>query len=896
MEQGISSVTGRGPTPAELDVLTQHVAWVRRLAHELVRDPASADDLAQEACLAALQGRRYAAERGEQRGSLRQWLATVVRNGARQDWRRAERRTEREHASARSEAQPSTAELIERVAMHRTVVDALLALDEPYRGTLLQRYFEDLSPTAIAARTDVPVATVKTRLQRGLARLRETLGGADSQASDSKGPGSDGSGESRRSALLHALAPLLVDHPTATVPAALAVGTPLVGFFAVSTITKFALVAVALAGGFVALWEGHEPLETPTGPVASDQTARTSDPVALADGAPLATTRTSATAPTSVMRVDSGATSTPGVAPAPETRRTFDVRGRALGAHAEVAPGAALLFEPSDGSAPIEFESDRAGAFVLRGLSVGGRIDASGERYVTLFAALVSASHDDAELVVVVAPRVTLGGRVIDVAGRPIADALVQVRAPEGFRARFEHVMDYSGGLDVAVRTDDEGRFVLAAPALTDGELVATHERFIEARRPLPLADQPELRLELERPALDARTLVGIVLDAGSQPVAGARVAFGVHGTSSDADGTFRIDLDDNESPNRMASRMGLEPLRVVAAKAGHLPALLELARDQASGQAVLPASIVLRLGGPPLEIVGRVVDPAGSPVVGAAVWARDATVLEFGRGGGLSVEAVLDGRESNWEPTSTDDDGRFVLTGLVDVNYVVAAHDPETLLRVERDVRAGSASVTLVMDSTQLWRRVAGKVVDRGGRPIPGVRVRPMTDTFFMRYQGRVVGTSHAGQSRGTETDEEGRFELENMPRELVYLRIDGEDVVSDDWGRRTEGGIAALSDGRVEELNVVVRLRVHMQVHLADPSEADAVRVLTAEGTPIVINLIQAGARREQQVMPLVGGRSEVLTVDDSSATLVLEREGEEVRRVPLALQRGQLNRVDA
>lgn len=279
---------------------------------------------------------------------------------------------------------------------------------------------------------------------------------------------------------------------------------------------------------------------------------------------------------------------------------------------------------------------------------------------------------------------------------------------------------------------------------------------------------------------------------------------------------------------------------------------------------------------------MGRVVDQIGTPVSGAAVWARDATVLEFGRGGGRSIEAVLAGRDTNWEPTTTDDDGRFVLGGLVDADYVVAAHDPDTLLRVEREVRADSTSVTLVMDSSQLWRRVAGKIVDRAGRPVPRVRVHPLTDTFFRRYQGRVVSTNHAGQPRGTESDEDGSFELENMPRELVYLRIDGEDVVSDDWGRRTEGGIAALSDGRVKELKIVVRLRVHIQVHLADPSVADSLRVLTAEGTPIVINLIQAGARREQEVMPLLGGRSEVLKVDESAATLSLVREGEEMSRV--------------
>jgi RNA polymerase sigma-70 factor (ECF subfamily) len=868
------------PTPAEFEALTQHVAWVRRLAYQLVRDPGVADDLAQDACLAALEGRRRE-ERADERGPLRDWLAAVLRNGARLEWRRAERRNERERAAAQLESQPSTAELVERVATHRAVVDAVLALDEPYRATLLQRYFEELSPTAIASRTGVPLATVKTRLQRGIAQLRATLGGADGRASG-----------------LHALVPFLALPPAAPLPTALVVGTPLIGFFAMNALAKLALLAVAVVGGLVSFWPEEPPSAPATGPVVSDAATELKTTAVLEQGATRTTSRAEAE-PMPTVR-DVAAAPTVGIAASDavvaDAPRTFDVRGVVLGARAETLSGIALAFEPGDGGAPIELMSGQGGTFALRGLQVGGRIVAAGERYVTLFSAHASQQFGDAELVVVVAPRVVLGGCVVDVAGRPIADALVQVRAPEGFRARFERVLDHSGGLEVSTQTDDAGRFTLDAPLLTDGALVASHERYVEARRPLPPTDQTELRLTLERPSLDGRTLVGVVLDATGRPAAGARVVFGVHGTSTAEDGSFGIDLDDERSPNRRASQMGFEPLRVVAIKPGHLPAQLELARDDATGQAVLPASLVLHLGGPPLEIVGRVVDSAGEPLPGVAVWVRDESVLEFGSRGPRSIEATVGDRAPNWESPRTDSDGRFVLSGLVDADYVVAAHDADTLLRVEREVRAGSSSVTLVLDKGQLWRRVAGKVVDRTGRPVSGVHLRPMTDALFLRYQGRVVSTNHAGQPRSTETDAEGKFELENMPRELVYLRIDGDDVVSEDWGRRNEGGLAALSNGRVEELEVVVRLRVRMQVHLADPAEADAVRVLDADGAAVVINLIQAGSRSEREVFPLVAGRSDVLTVDDSAATLVLEREGQEVRRVPLALQRGELNRVDA
>jgi hypothetical protein len=40
---------------------------------------------------------------------------------------------------------------------------------------LLYRYYEDMTPAEIAARQGIPVETVRTRLKRGLARLRDTL-------------------------------------------------------------------------------------------------------------------------------------------------------------------------------------------------------------------------------------------------------------------------------------------------------------------------------------------------------------------------------------------------------------------------------------------------------------------------------------------------------------------------------------------------------------------------------------------------------------------------------------------------------------------------------------------------------------------------------------------------
>ncbi len=57
----------------------------------------------------------------------------------------------------------------------RAVVDAVLALDEPYRSVVLARYFRGWDPNRIARESAIPIATVKSRLQRALSLLREKL-------------------------------------------------------------------------------------------------------------------------------------------------------------------------------------------------------------------------------------------------------------------------------------------------------------------------------------------------------------------------------------------------------------------------------------------------------------------------------------------------------------------------------------------------------------------------------------------------------------------------------------------------------------------------------------------------------------------------------------------------
>jgi len=149
--------------------LLQHASWLRSLARTLVLDPSRAEDLVQETWLAALR-RRPAGDR-----SLRPWLATVLRNFARKAARDESSRNSREIEGQPPAELPDPAELCEELEAERVLTDELAALDEPYRSTLLLRYYRGLEPTEIARRQGIPAGTVRWRVKRGLDTLRERL-------------------------------------------------------------------------------------------------------------------------------------------------------------------------------------------------------------------------------------------------------------------------------------------------------------------------------------------------------------------------------------------------------------------------------------------------------------------------------------------------------------------------------------------------------------------------------------------------------------------------------------------------------------------------------------------------------------------------------------------------
>jgi RNA polymerase sigma-70 factor (ECF subfamily) len=157
---------GGGAAAVRMEDLLAEAGWIRNLARSLVGDGQAADDVVQETWIAVLK-KPPSGDR-----PLRPWLARVVTNFARMQRRGEASRRRREASVARSEALPSSAELVERVEVHKLLAGLVVTLDEPLRETVLLRYFAGLSSVEISKRTGTPAGTVRWRLAAGSWKVR----------------------------------------------------------------------------------------------------------------------------------------------------------------------------------------------------------------------------------------------------------------------------------------------------------------------------------------------------------------------------------------------------------------------------------------------------------------------------------------------------------------------------------------------------------------------------------------------------------------------------------------------------------------------------------------------------------------------------------------------------
>jgi hypothetical protein len=90
--------------------------------------------------------------------------------------RTSERRGRREAVTAaRAHDAESPLDTMARAEAHERVVRAVMSLEEPYRTSIVLRFFDDLPPREVARRTNAPVETARARIRRGLEQVRARL-------------------------------------------------------------------------------------------------------------------------------------------------------------------------------------------------------------------------------------------------------------------------------------------------------------------------------------------------------------------------------------------------------------------------------------------------------------------------------------------------------------------------------------------------------------------------------------------------------------------------------------------------------------------------------------------------------------------------------------------------
>jgi RNA polymerase sigma-70 factor (ECF subfamily) len=445
------------------DELARQARSLRALAAAMVADTALADDAVQETCAIALQ------RPPRSPSALPAWLRAVLRRCVFDLVRGERRRLRHERAAAKAEAVDAV-ETAQRLELQQELLAAVRALDEPYRSCILQRYFDDRSPTAIARHLGVPVKTVKTRLSRALQQLRQRL------------------------------APRREDRGAWA--AALATGAIMHG----KQVAALAAGLVLLVGGGV--WWSHAAASpAPHGEVAPGA-AGAAAPV-VADALVPAAERA---------RVDGPA------AAAGEPYGGLTVR--VVWADGDAAPGIALAVT-AEGE-PRSDRNDQRLVSDANGIARAARVHAGTVRIVADRGGALQVDVPAGaarEATFVLPAGVDVVGTVVDAQGLPVADARVcALSGRPGWLATVEVARSRGDGAFAVRAIDPQYALGALAAGLAPSPPVAVASAAVDA--------EGKRSLQLRCGAAGAR-VEGRVVDADERPVAAAIVALGACGGRS---------------------------------------------------------------------------------------------------------------------------------------------------------------------------------------------------------------------------------------------------------------------------------------------------------------------------------------------------------------------------
>ena len=180
-EQALVAAARGGDTQAFNKLILTYQTLAYNVAYRTLHDPDAASDATQQAFISAF--RALPSFRG---GSFKAWLLRIVTNACYDQLRRDKRRpttslddmlVDPDHSVVLTDEAESPEEYALRQNLGRVIQNALDELPPEQRVTVILSDIQGFSYEEIAQSTGVSLGTVKSRLSRGRARLRDCLQG-----------------------------------------------------------------------------------------------------------------------------------------------------------------------------------------------------------------------------------------------------------------------------------------------------------------------------------------------------------------------------------------------------------------------------------------------------------------------------------------------------------------------------------------------------------------------------------------------------------------------------------------------------------------------------------------------------------------------------------------------
>jgi len=178
-EHALIAAARRGDAQAFNKLILQHQTLVYNVAYRVLHDSDAAADATQDAFISA-----FRALRGFRGGSFKAWLLRIVTNAGYDQLRAAKRRpstslddmlVDPDHSATLMDEAESPEEYAVRQDLSRAIQHGLDGLPPDQKMTVILSDIQGLSYEEVAEATGVSLGTVKSRLSRGRARLRDSM-------------------------------------------------------------------------------------------------------------------------------------------------------------------------------------------------------------------------------------------------------------------------------------------------------------------------------------------------------------------------------------------------------------------------------------------------------------------------------------------------------------------------------------------------------------------------------------------------------------------------------------------------------------------------------------------------------------------------------------------------